>query len=79
VQERNGQPQAQPTPAIDAYAQAAQNCRDIAQQVGIRSCDADPDWKAAEWRAEDLHAQALAAGHTYDELTAADKARKAQG
>lgn len=71
-------PQPQPS-LVDQYADANQTCRDIAQQVGIRNCDDDADWKAAEWRAEDLHAKAIAAGHTYEELSAANKARKAQG
>jgi hypothetical protein len=66
--ERTDQQAQQPSPALAAYAQAAQTCRDIAQQVGIRNCDDDPDWKAAEWRADDLFTKARAAGHSVDEI-----------
>lgn len=66
--DRKGQQPAEHSPALDAYAEASQACRDIAQQVGVRQCDDDPDWKAAEWRANDLFDQAVAAGHSHDEV-----------
>lgn len=71
--DRSQQPPEQPSPTLHAYAQAAQTCRDIAQQVGIRNCDDDPDWKAAEWRAEDLADKARAAGHSIDEILKAGR------
>jgi hypothetical protein len=67
MQERNGQPQGQPTPALETYAQAAQNCRDIAQQVGIHNCDNDLNWRAAELVANTRYDEAVAAGHSVDE------------
>lgn len=73
MQERNGQPTGQPTPALDAYAQAAQNCRDIAQQVGIRNCDNDLNWRAAELVANTRYDEAIAAGHTVDEALKAGR------
>lgn len=72
------QPAEQPS-LVTAYADANQTCRDIAQQVGIRNCDDSPEWRAAEADAEARHQEALAAGHSYDELSAANKARKANG
>lgn len=63
----------QPSPTLHAYAEATQACRDIAQQVGIRNCDSNPDWKAAEWRANDLFAKAQAAGHSLDEIQQAGR------
>lgn len=60
-------------PEIAAYAQAAQTCRDIAAEVGIRNCDDDLDWKAAEWRANDLYDKAVAAGHNTDEVLKAGR------
>lgn len=63
----------QPTPALDAYAQAAQNCRDIAQQVGIRNCDDDLDWRAAELVANTRYDEAITAGHSADETLKAGR------
>jgi len=63
----------QPTPALDAYAQASQNCRDIAQQVGVRNCDDDLNWRAAELVAEARWKDAEAAGHSVDELLKAGR------
>lgn len=62
-----------PSPALDAYAQAAQNCRDIAQQVGIRNCDNDLDWRAAELVANTRYDEAVAAGHSADETLKAGR------
>lgn len=62
-----------PTPALDAYAQAAQNCRDIATQVGIRNCDDDLDWRAAELVANTRYDEAIAAGHSVDEALKAGR------
>ncbi|SEC03444.1 MULTISPECIES: hypothetical protein [Streptomyces] len=62
-----------PSPVLAEYAEATQACRDIAARVGIRNCDNDPDWKAAEWRANDLFDKALAAGHTMDEVLKAGR------
>ncbi|WP_449342278.1 hypothetical protein, partial [Streptomyces aurantiogriseus] len=72
-QERNGQAPQQPTPALDAYAQASQNCRDITQQVGVRNCDDDPNWRAAELVAEARFNEAQAAGHSIDEILKAGR------
>lgn len=77
--ERTHQHAGQPTPELATYAQAAQNCRDIAQQVGVRNCDDDLNWRAAELVANARYDEAIAAGHTHAELSAADKTRKAQG
>ncbi|WP_460071108.1 hypothetical protein [Streptomyces sp. YKOK-I1] len=66
------QPQ-QPTPALDAYAQAAQTCRDIAQQTGVRNCDDNPDWRAAEQTANTRYDEARAAGHSVDEVLKAGR------
>lgn len=61
------------TPALAAYAQAVQNCRDIAQEVGVRNCDDDLNWRAAELVANTRHDEAIAAGHSYDELSKAGR------
>ncbi|WP_327403850.1 hypothetical protein OG194_29715 [Streptomyces sp. NBC_01288] len=58
---------------LDRYAAASQRCRQIGQQVGLRRCDEDPEWRAAEREAEALWKIGLAAGHTRDELIAASK------
>lgn len=63
----------QPTPEVAAYAQAAQNCRDIAQQVGVRNCDDDLDWRAAELVANARFDEAVAAGHSHDEVLKAGR------
>lgn len=71
---KRSQPQpSQPTPALDAYAQAAQNCRDIAQQVGTRNCDDNPTWRAAERDANAAYAAARAAGHPVDQVLKAGR------
>lgn len=62
-----------PSPALTAYAQASQNCRDIARQVGVRNCDDDPTWRQAERDAETAWNAAEAAGHTVDEILAAGR------
>jgi len=58
---------------VDRYAAANQTCRDIAQKVGARNCDENPEWRAAEREAEHLWTQARDAGHTVDELMAASR------
>lgn len=63
----------QQTPALDAYAQAAQNCRDIAAEVGIRNCDDDLNWRAAELVANTRYDEAIAAGHSVDEALKAGR------
>lgn len=63
----------QQPPEVTAYAQAAQSCRDIAAEVGVRNCDADPDWKAAEQTANDLFAKAVNAGHNVDDVLKAGR------
>lgn len=50
--------------AISAFAHAAQDCRDIATQTGIRNCDSDPEWRASEYEAEQRYDEARAAGHS---------------
>ena len=62
----------QPTP-VQAYADAAQNCRDIAAEVGVRNCDDDPNWRAAELVANTRFDEAVAAGHTIDEVLKAGR------
>ncbi len=63
----------QPTPTLDAYAQAAQDCRDIAQQVGGRNCDADPEWRASEYEAEKRYDEARTAGYSVAEVAKAGR------
>ncbi|MEU1273018.1 hypothetical protein [Streptomyces sp. NPDC005799] len=60
-------------PAVAAYAQAAQNCRDIGQQVGVRNCDNDLNWRAAELVAEARFNDARNAGHSVDEILKAGR------
>lgn len=60
---------------LDQYAAANQACRDIAAQVGVRHCDEDPQWRAAEREAETLWKQARAAGHTVEEILAAGRSK----
>jgi hypothetical protein len=63
-----------PAPTLlDLYTAANQNCRNIAQQVGIKHCDEDPTWRAAEREAEHLWTQAREAGHTVAEILAAGR------
>jgi hypothetical protein len=62
------------SPEVAAYAQAAQNCRDIAAEVGVRNCDGDLDWRAAELVANTRYDEAIAAGHNADEVLKAGKA-----
>ncbi|MGW1616354.1 hypothetical protein ACWCQZ_44300 [Streptomyces sp. NPDC002285] len=66
-------PQAQHSPALAAVTHAAQDCRDIAQQVGIRNCDTDPEWRASEYEAEQRYNEARAAGHSVDEVAKAGR------
>ncbi|MFM9616824.1 hypothetical protein ACKI14_02540 [Streptomyces turgidiscabies] len=61
------------TPALAAYAQAAQHCRDIAAEVGIRNCDNDPAWQQAERTANAAYAAARAAGHPTSEVLKAGR------
>lgn len=64
----------QPT-LLDQYAAANQNCRNIAAEVGVKHCDEDPRWRAAEREAEHLWKQARAAGRTVAEILAAGRPR----
>lgn len=59
---------------LDRYAAASQRCREIGQKAGLRRCDEDPNWRAAEREAEALWKIGIAAGLTRDELIAASKA-----
>lgn len=52
----------QHSPTLAAYEHAAQDCRDIAQQVGVRNCHADPEWRASEYEAEKRYDEVLKAG-----------------
>ncbi|KUN03168.1 hypothetical protein AQI95_24745 [Streptomyces yokosukanensis] len=63
----------QQSPALQAYAEASQACRDIGARVGVRNCDDDADWTAAERRANDLFVKAEAAGHSVDEILKAGR------
>ncbi|MGW2720825.1 hypothetical protein [Streptomyces sp. NPDC001492] len=54
----------QPSPALAAYAHAAQDCRDIAALTGVRDCDRDPEWRASEYEAEQRYDEARNAGHS---------------
>lgn len=67
------QTSAQHSPAIAAYGHAAQDCRDIAQQVGISNCDTDPEWRASEYEAEKRYDEARAAGHSADSVLKAGR------
>lgn len=60
---------------LDRYAAANQKCRDIAAEVGVRNCDENPCWRAAEREAEHLWKQARAAGHSVDEILAVGRAK----
>jgi hypothetical protein len=60
---------------VAAYAQAAQNCRDIATEVGVPNCDDSPDWRAAERDANTAYDTAIAAGHSVDEVLKAGRAK----
>jgi len=70
-----GTPQDQPASLLDRYAAATQRCRAIAQEVGHRDCDTHPRWRAADREAEAVWKEALAAGHSAEELTAASRAK----
>lgn len=70
---RTDQPQGQPSPTLAAYGHAAQDCRDIAQQVGIRNCDTDPEWRASEYQAEQRYDDARAAGYSTAEVLKAGR------
>lgn len=71
--DRTHQSQPQHSPEVAAYAHAAQNCRDIAAEVGLRNCDNDLDWLAAELVANTRFDEALNAGHSYDEVLKAGR------
>jgi hypothetical protein len=73
VPDRNGQPAGQPSPTLDAYAQAAQDCRDIAQQTGVRNCDSDPEWRASEYEAEQRYTEARSVGYSAAEVLKAGR------
>lgn len=60
--------------AISAYAHAAQDCRDIAAQTGVRNCDNDPQWRASEYEAEQRYTEARATGHTATDVLRAARA-----
>ncbi|MDX5570260.1 hypothetical protein PYK79_52885 [Streptomyces sp. ID05-04B] len=60
---------------LEQYAAATARCREIAKEIGHRDCDTHPRWRTADRAAESLWKQALAAGHTADELTAASRAQ----
>ena len=66
-------PQPQHSPAVDAYGHAAQDCRDIAQQVGVRNCDLDPEWRASEYEAEQRYTDARDAGYSAAEVLKAGR------
>jgi hypothetical protein len=72
--ERTDQHGQQPSPAVTAYAHAAQDCRDIAQQAGVRNCDNDPEWRASEYQAEQRYTEARTAGHSAAEVLKAGRA-----
>jgi hypothetical protein len=73
--DRSQQPQAQPTPTLAAYGHAAQDCRDIAQQVGIRNCDTDPEWRASEYEAEQRYTEARNVGYSATQVLKAGRAQ----
>ncbi len=66
--ERTDQPLPPPSPALEAYIQAAQNSHDIAQKVAAANCDSDLDWRAAELVADARFEEARAAGHSLEEI-----------
>jgi hypothetical protein len=61
------------TDLLAAWAAANQACRDRAHTVGVRNCDDDPEWRRLEQAAEAAHEAALAAGHSYAELSEAGR------
>jgi hypothetical protein len=63
----------QHSPEVAAYAQAAQTSRATAADIGVRNCDDDPNWRAAETNANQLFDQALNAGHSYDTVLKAGR------
>ncbi|MEV1063405.1 hypothetical protein [Streptomyces sp. NPDC050263] len=70
----DGTPAGQPS-LLERYAAATQRCRDIAKDIGFRDCDTNPRWRAADRQAEAVWKQALAAGHTSEQLTAASRGK----
>lgn len=66
-------PNPQHSPTLAAYAHAAQDCRDIAAQVGVRSCDTDPEWRASEYEAEQRYDAARSAGYSAPEVAKAGR------
>lgn len=63
----------QHSPTLAAVAHAAQDCRDIGQQVGIRTCDTDPEWRASEYEAEQRYDAARSAGYGVAEVAKAGR------
>ena len=59
--------------ALTTYAHAAQDCRDIGAQTGAHNCDTDPEWRAAEYQAEQAYDAARAAGHSVEEVAKAGR------
>lgn len=62
-----------PSPALIAYAHAAQDCRDIAAQVGVRNCDSDPEWRASEYEVEKRYDELRSAGFSATEVAKAGR------
>lgn len=62
-----------PSPALTAYAHAAQDCRDIAQLTGIPNCHRDPEWRASEYEAEQRYTEARNAGHSATDVLKAGR------
>jgi hypothetical protein len=63
----------QQDPTLAAYGHAAQDCRDIAAEIGVRDCDADPEWRASEYEAEQRYDAARTAGHSVDAVLKAGR------
>jgi len=60
---------------LERYAAATQRCRNVAKEIGFRDCDTNPRWRAADREAEAIWQEALAAGHTREQLTAASRGK----
>jgi hypothetical protein len=60
---------------LERYAAATQRCRDIAAEIDWHDCDTHPRWRAADREAEAIWQEALAAGHTREQLTAASRGK----
>jgi hypothetical protein len=64
---------AQNSPALTAYGHAAQDCRDIAGELGGRNFESDREWRASEYEAEQRYDEARVAGFSTAEVLQAGR------